>query len=341
MKILILALVLISYSIHSQNDVSLEEATLMKACSKHELLSCESLGAYYIKKENWEKSIILGEALCGRDMTLGCTYAGMAWLAKGKGREGNNFLTKACDKFEPFACRSLGRLMKTAGAEDLSHMYFKRACHYGLNEICSDLKKGKIIFTSFALDFLKKIKDDCSDTKLSSCSDRIKNLDSCSPPLTKHDCLLLPGFLSIYFRAKLMQSEAKFSLLSVVAAQKTLKNDPEIKRYSYDLEVVLKGYKPLNNYHYVFGFLKSCAGKVKSMSLELFPESYLNLSKSIATNIRTYYSQGQKSECYDLSGGFGAYAVANLDPLNPSRLDVWKINQDGNLIQVKDGLPIP
>ena len=335
MKLFFLLLMLIPYA-HSQ-----DEATLMKACSKHDLPACETLGAYYIKLENWDKAIIVGEALCVKDITIGCTYAGIAFLAIGKGKEGNTFLTKACDKFEPFACRSLGRLMKTSGEGNLSHLYFRRACHYGLKEICSELQKGKKIFSSAGLDFIKKIQEDCSDTHASACSDRLTLLSACSSPLTKEDCLLLPGHLSIFFRAKLMQSEAKFSLLSVVAAEKVLKNDPKVKRYSYDLVRVLKDYKPMNNYHYVFGFMHNCSGKAKSTSFELYPQSYQHLDPRSSSSIRGYFSKGKAGDCYDLSGGFEVFAVANLDPLNSKRLDVWKIDQDSNFIQVVDGLPLP
>jgi hypothetical protein len=176
MKFLVLFLIFFVYPAHSQNGVSPEEAALMKGCSKNDLPACETLGAYYIKKENWEKASILGKALCDKDLPIGCTYAGIALLNKGKAKEGNNALTKACDKFEPFACRSLGRLMKTAGEPDLSHMYFRRACHYGLTDICSDLKKGKVVFSTGGLDYIKKLQEECSDTQASICRERLASL---------------------------------------------------------------------------------------------------------------------------------------------------------------------
>jgi hypothetical protein len=341
MKIFLLILLCWSQSGFSQNDVRLDEVSLLKACSKHDLPACETLGAYYIKIENWEKANIVGVALCDKDRSIGCTYAGISLLAKGKASEGTNFLTKACDKFEPFACRSLGRLMKKNGEGNLSHLYFRRACHYGLKDVCSDLKKGKTIFSKEGLDFISKIQEDCADTQLSSCSDKLSSLSSCSKPLSKEDCQLIPGHLSIFFRAKLMQSEAKFSLLSVVASQKALKNDTKINTYSYDLSSVLKNYKPLANYHYVFGFMKACAPKEKTTSLELFPESHQSLDSRVSSNIRSFFLKGKTADCYNLTGGFEAFAVANLDPLNKNRLDVWKIDQDSNLIQVTDGLPRP
>jgi hypothetical protein len=336
MKLIILLLLVFIRHGHSQDEVS-----LMKGCSKNDIPACETLGAFYVKNEKWDKASILGKALCEKTSTLGCTYAGVSLLAQGKTKDGNNFLTKACDKFEPFACRSLGRLMKKVGEADLSHMYFRRACHYGLKDICSDLKKGKSIFSKGGLEFIKKLQEDCSDTKASSCSDRLASLDTCSTPLTKEDCVLLPGHLSIFFRAKLMQAEAKFSLLSIVAAQKLLKNDPKLKTYSYALDDVLKDYKPSMNYHYVFGFMKACAKKAKGNSLELFPQSYQNLDSRVESNIKSYFSKSKQGDCYNLTGGFEAYAVTNLDPLNSSSLDIWKIDQDGNLLQIKDGLPRP
>jgi hypothetical protein len=338
---IVLAFILIIHPAYSQNHVGAEESSLMKACTRHDLPSCETLGAYYIKKENWDKAIIVGKALCDKDLPLGCTYAGIALMAKGESKDGNKFLTKACDKFEPYACRSLGRLMKKVGEANLSHLYFRRACHYGLKEICGDLKKGKTIFSKAGLDFVKKTQEDCSDTQASTCTDKLATLASCSRPLTKEDCVLLPGHLSILFRAKLMQSEAKFSLLSLVASQKGLRNDPKVKSYSYDLSSVLKDYKPLNNYNYVFGFMKACSGKDTAISLELFPESYQNLSSRVSVNIRNYFLKGKAGDCFTLTGGFEAFAVANLDPLNQARMDVWKIDQNGNLIHVLDGLPIP
>lgn len=341
MKTILAFFIFFSHIAFSNSNVASEEAALMKACSNQDLPSCETLGAYYIKKESWEKASIVGKALCQKDLPLGCTYAGISLLASGSTKEGNNYLIKACDKFEPFACRSLGRLMKKAGEPDLSHLYFRRSCHYGLKEICSELKKGKTIFSKAGLDFIKKIQEDCNDTQSSSCSDRIALIGTCSAPLTRQDCNLLPGHLSVYFRAKLMQAEAKFSLLALVASEKKIKNDPNIKMYSYNLDDVLKDFEPLKNYIYVFGFQKSCSGKAKATSLDLFPRSYQNLSARVKVNMRNYFSKGKAGDCFILTGGFEAYAVANLDPLNQNRLDVWKIDQNGNLTQLTDGLPIP
>ena len=320
---------------------SQEEMALIKSCNNTNLPACETLGSYYIKKMDWAKGVIVGEALCAKDLAIGCTFAGTSLLGLGKGKEGNSYLTKACDKFEPYACRSLGRLMKKVGDSDLSHLYFRRACHYGLKEICSDLKRDKKILSSTGLDFLSKVKEDCADSQSSACSDRLSVLNTCTKPLSKEDCQLLPGYLSILFRAKLMQAEAKFSLTLLVAGEKALKIDPKIKAYSYDLALVLKDYKPQNYYHYVFGFMNSCSGQARSTSLSLFKDSYKNINSKSLLSIRHYFNTGKKSDCYDPAIGFEAFALASLDPLNPTRLDIWKMNYDGNLIQLMDGLPSP
>ncbi len=282
---------------------------------------------------------MLGQALCEKDVIIGCTFAGMSYLSQTKAKEGQKLLTMACDKFEPFACRSLGRLMKTAGQSSLSHLYFKRACYYGLKEICRDLSKGKSILSQSGNEFLGKIKLDCSDTKSSACSDRLNALQLCKAPLSKEDCVLLPGFLSIFFRAKLMQEEAKFQLNTLLAAEKKLKLDPKLKAYSFDLEVVMKGVPSQKLYHYVFGFNLPCSGEGTATSLELYRSSYQHMDSRSLMSIRKEFSKGKSSDCYDSQWGFEAFAVASLDPLHPEQLDIWKINQDGNLIQLKDGLP--
>ena len=81
MKRLLFCLILFVCPGYAQNNVGLEEAALMKTCTKNNLPACESLGAYYIKKENWEKATIVGKALCENEIALGCTYAGVAMLA--------------------------------------------------------------------------------------------------------------------------------------------------------------------------------------------------------------------------------------------------------------------
>src|SRR5687768_11514173 len=91
------------------------ENSLMQACGKRDLVACEKLGAFYLSKSDWERTLIVGETLCEKDLPTGCTFAGSALLGLGKIKEANQFLIKACDKFEPYGCRSLGRLMKKNG----------------------------------------------------------------------------------------------------------------------------------------------------------------------------------------------------------------------------------
>lgn len=289
---------------------------------------------------------MIGEMLCGKDIVMGCTFAGTSLLAMNKSKEGMSFLNKACDRFEPHACRSLGRLMKNSKESLLSYMYFRRACQYGLSEMCRNLNKPAKTYSTAGKDYLKKLKVTCADTKLSSCQDHLNLISTCAAPLTKEDCLLLPGELSIYFRGRLKQAEASLSLTGILAAQKLIKEAPNSKGYSYDLGMLLKNFKPLSQYDYVFGFMKACRKKYGerrwvTTSIELFPDSYQHLSRRVRANIIEYFENGKQDDCYDPRGGFAAFAVGNLDELNPKRLDVWKTNQDGNLMQVTDGLPEP
>ena len=312
----------------------------MQLCAKRDLVSCEKLATLYVKNEDWDNALLLGEALCGKDVLLGCTYSGMALLAKKNAKQGMKLLNLACDKFEPYACRSLGRIMKSSGNNDLSHIYFRRSCHFGLSEICRDLKKGKNVLSPAGADFIKKLKDDCSDTKASICSERLNLINKCSQPLLKQDCELLPGLLSIFFRSKLIQAEAKFLLTRVFVAEKKLKTDPKFKSYSFDLASVLKEKPSLENYHYVFGFLKACSGQGTSTSLELFPKSYEHMKPALIATIKSEWAKIKGKDCYDPKWGFEAYAVGSLDPLNPSHLDIWKINHDEDLILINDGSPL-
>ncbi len=322
------------------------ESSLLQSCKKADLVACEKLGAFYLSKESWSNSYMIGEMLCGKDVVMGCTFAGTSLLNMSKTKEGMSFLNKACDLFEPHACRSLGRLMKTNKESALSYIYLKRACQYGLDESCRGLTKPKDLYSNAGKDYLKKLKTECADTSLSSCQDHLALLGGCKEPLKKDDCLVLPGELSIYFRGKLKQAEAALSLTSILAAQKLLKDAPQSKGYSYDLGVVLKTFKPLSHYEYVFGFMKACRKKYGekkwiTTSLELFPDSYKHLSRRVRANIIDYFEKGKQDDCYDPKGGFQAFAVGNLDEMNPRRLDVWRTNQDGNLMQVTDGLPEP
>lgn len=322
----ILLIPLLGYSIRP------EEQSLLDACQKREPNGCEKLGAYYLARENWENSFVIGEALCKRDSIIGCTYAGTALLAQKKGKEGLSYLNKSCDKFEPFACRSLGRFFKEENG-NLSHLYFRRACHYGLEEVCRDLSKKRQLFTKMGDGFLKRLKDDCLDTTTSLCQDRLKEVESCPGPLTKEDCLLMPGYLSIWFRAKMMQIQAKLALTAMLAEQKKL------KAFSNNLEEVLKNFKHEEHHRYVMGFKKICADGKKPTTAELFPETYKDMNQNFMKSASKFFSEGKKDDCYKSGLGFEAFAAGNLDPVNPTKLDIWKINHDGNLIQISEGLP--
>ncbi len=309
-----------------------EEHVLMDSCQKREPNGCEKLGAYYLARENWENAQLIGEALCKRESLIGCTYAGTALLAQKKAKEGLVYLNKSCDKFEPFACRSLGRFVKK---EDglLSHLYFRRACHYGLDEVCRDLSKKKELFTKMGEGFLKKLKEDCSDSTTTLCQDRLKEVESCPGPLSKQDCLLMPGYLSIWFRAKMMQIQAKLALTTLMAEQKKLKT------FSNNLEEVLKNFKQGEHHRYVVGFKKFCAEGKKHTTVDIFPLVYQDMNEKFLNAASKFFSEGKKDDCYQSGLGFEAFAVGNLDPVNPMKLDIWKINQDGNLIQISEGLP--
>lgn len=324
-----------------------EELILQQLCSKGEIPACETLTAYYTKTSQWENAYSLGEALCKRDVMKGCTFAGTALLAKGKAKEGVSFLTKSCDGFEPYACRSLARLMKQNKEELTSYMYHKRACHYGLNESCKNLKTPKETYSAKGKEFLKKVLDDCDDPKSSSCQTSLVTLEKCSETLTANDCLLISGDLSIYFRAKLLQESAKLELMNIWNSQKAQKANPKQNRYSYDLKFLLQGQKSRNAYLYVFGFAKACTKKfekardVESTSLALYKNAYSEVSDRSKKNIAAFFYQGKSEDCYDPKFGYEAFAVANLDPLNHARLDIWKINTDGDLVQTQNGLPQP
>ena len=328
MKFFFLMFALIS----SSYAVRPEEQELLNACQRREENGCEKLGAYYLSRENWENSLVIGEALCKRDSLIGCTYAGTALLAQKKIKEGLQFLNKSCNGFEPFGCRSLGRFMKKENA-NLSHLYFRRACHYGLDEVCRDLSKKRELFSKMGDGFIRRLKSDCEDTTTTLCKDRLKEVEACPGPLTKEDCLLIPGYLSIWFRAKMMQIQAKLALSTILAEEK------KQKTFSNNLGEVLKDFKQTEHHRYVLGFRKFCAEGRKSNTAELFPETYKDLNPSFLKAASKFFSEGKKDDCYKEGLGFEAFAVGNLDPVNPTKLDIWKINHDGNLIQISDGLP--
>jgi hypothetical protein len=304
------------------------------------MLSCESLAALFLKNEKWENAQLLGDAICKKNIPVGCTIKGMSLLKNKNVSEGTRLLNLACDQFEPFSCRSLGRLMKSSGQKDLSHVYFRKACYFGLTEVCNDLQKNKKVLSDSGSLFLKKLSEDCSDTNSSMCREKLNSLQNCLKVLDEKDCAVLPSLLTIFFRAKLIQAEAKGILTQIIKGQKKLKKDKKNKQYSFDLSIVLKDFKNRDHYQYVFGFNKLCSGKAKATSIELYPKAYLKMSSKSLSSIKKEFNKGKKQDCYDSRWGFEAYAMASLDPLHPEHLDIWKINQDGNLIQINDGSPI-
>lgn len=343
MNILIILFLLLT----ATSFASTEESVLQKNCANNELVACENLSAYYLKVEKWDNALVIGDALCKKEVFKGCTFAGTALLAKGKTKEGFYYLTKSCDGFEPYACRSLGRLMKDAKELLAHYIYTKRACYYGLSESCKDLKKPKETFSKKGLDFLKEVSIDCDDSNSSSCKARLETLNDCRKQLSENDCLLIPGELSIYFRAKLIQKSATLALMNIVKSENALKETSTAKRYSYDLKEVLKNQKPLQSYFYVFGFSKACtkkfekAKKAESTSLAIYKDSYSLLNSRVIKNISAFFYKGKQDDCYDPKFGYEAFAVASLDPMNSGRLDIWKTNRDGNLIHLQNGLPLP
>jgi hypothetical protein len=229
--------------------------------------------------------------------------------------------------------------MKDAGKKDLSHLYFRRSCYYGLHEVCKTLQKGKKLLSSVAQDLVKRLPDDCTDPKSMACQDKLALINKCTPPLSKDDCELLPGVLSIFFRAKMVQAEAKVLLNSILMSEKKIKQDPKINSYSFDIEFVLKNTPAQPLYYYVFGFMKACAGSKKANSLELYPEAYEHLTSEALKSIKSEFSSYKSKDCYDPRWGLEAYAISQLDPLRPSKLDIWKINHDGNIMHLREGLP--
>jgi hypothetical protein len=320
-----------------------DEATLSQRCSNKEISACEKLGALYLGRSDWEKSYIIGEALCENEQGSGCTLAGSSRLAQGKIKEGHDLLVKACDHFDALGCRSVARLMVKADEKALARMYFKRACHYGLSEICDEIKKHGSDISAAARELLTNLDKDCKDTKSTNCHDHLSTIKNCALPLNRLDCQLLAGHLATYFRAKLLQAEARALLLLVHGQQKLLK---EKGSYTYDLHLVIKESDKVKGKRYVVGLMKECGkkyvkGNVRTSTLGLYPSSYRHIEGHIQESIFDYFGKGSASDCYDPKSGYEAYAVASLDPVNTKRLDVWKIDQDQRIENVVDGLPLP
>lgn len=323
------------------------ETKLVEDCRKRELISCEKLAELYFSRSDWKNAFLISEALCQKESAPGCLIAGSSLLAQGQIKEGKRFLEKACDKFEPLACRSLGRLLLKADEKDLANMNFRRACHFGLKDLCSDYKNVKLPFSQAALTLLEQLQNDCKDTKSTSCTSHFNTIAVCEKPLASLDCQLLAGHLTVYFRARMLQEEAKLLLLTLHSQEKKLKETLNPPSYSYNLSLALKETEPLQRANYVYGFKHACtkkyvlSRKATSLSLETSPKAYSHLSTRTKANVTAYFKKGSGDDCYSSKVGYEAYAVANLDPLNPTRLDVWRIDQDQRLTLVQDGLPLP
>jgi hypothetical protein len=330
-----LTLSLKTFAASSEND-------LAKACVEKDLTSCLELTAKFMKVSRWGEAFALGDALCKKDVLMGCTYAGTAAIAKGSAKVGFELLSKACDGFEPFACRSLADIAKKNREDKMRYMYQKRACYYGLSESCKELNKPTGFYSLKGQDILKSILVDCENTNSSSCKAQLENLAKCPDPLTKEDCFFIPGDLSIVFRAKLIQDVAKLILIKVFAAQKIYKENT--KRFSYDLSALMQDKKDLTASKYVFGFQIACTKKyenkkAQSTSLGVNPQGYQDFAANTKRSIMTFFKKEKDADCYDPRLSFDAFAVGKLDPLNPTELDIWKINRDGNIIHVQNGLP--
>jgi hypothetical protein len=319
-----------------------KESELLKKCGPKDLDACLELTAQFIKSSRWSDAYAMGDALCKKDVLKGCTYAGTAAILKGSAKVGFDLLSKACDGFEPFACQSLADIAKKTHEEKMRYMYQKRACYNGLSESCKDLSKPTNLYSSHGQEFYKKILADCEITNSASCKAELQNLTKCPAPLTKEDCFLIPGDLSIVFRAKLIQDVGKLTLLKILAAQKNYKATK--KRFTYDLSSLMHDKKEFLSSKYVFGFQVACTKKfenqkAQSTSMGASPHTYQNLSDQTKRNILATFKKEKGDDCYDPSLGFEAYAVGKLDPLNPNEVDVWKINNNGDIIQIQNGLP--
>jgi hypothetical protein len=321
-----------------------KELLLKAACLKSDLSSCEALAAYYIEVRSWDKAYLVGEALCEKESSKGCTFAGTALISQGKAGDGVAYLTKGCDGLEPFACLSLSRIMERSKEKELALMYKRRSCFYGLSKSCQNLKFTQELFSKGAKSYFGQIMESCDDTSSPLCRDKLKTLNNCPSPLTKKDCLLLPGELSIQFRAKLIQESAKLHLLQIQILQEEFRKSSK-GRYSYDLKKILKSKRWKPRSPYVFGFQKACATyhekKTSAVhtTLALEEDVYKDLSPRTKRNIIAFFGQENGRDCYDPKIGYEAYAVGNLDPFHSAKLDIWKINRDGNILQLKSGLP--
>jgi hypothetical protein len=317
-------------------------SSTLNKCKANDLNSCLELTAQFMQQSRWADAYSIGEALCKKDVFKGCTYAGTSAIAKGSAKIGFDLLSKACDGFEPYACQALADIAKKSKEDKMRYMFQKRACYNGLSESCKNLNKPANLYSSKALEFYKKLLSDCEVTSDTSCKTALGTLSKCPEPLTKEDCFLMPGDLSIVFRAKLIQDMGKLTLLKVLAAQKKVKETN--KRYTYDLSSLLPNEQGVASSKYVFGFQVACTKKyenekAQSTSMGVHPEVYKNFSEQTKRTIIGFFKKKNSDDCYEPSLGFQAFAVGKLDPLDPLILDVWRINMAGDMIQVQDGLP--
>ena len=317
------------------------EKELLKKCGQNDFDACLSLTGQFMRSSRWGDAYALGDALCKKDVVKGCTYAGTAAIARGQAKIGFDLLSKSCDSFEPFACQSLADIARKSREDKMRYMYQKRACYNGLSESCNDLNKPNNLYSSSGQEFLKRTLSDCEVTNSASCKTQLGIIAQCPEPLTKEDCFLMPGDLSIVFRAILIQDMAKLILLNMLAAQKIHKETH--KRFTYDLTALVENKKELASSKYVFGFQVACTTKFEnkksqSTSLGVNPRSY-SFADSTKRTILSFFKKEKSDDCYDPHLGFAAYAVGKLDPLNPTKLDIWKINREGDIIQVQNGLP--
>jgi hypothetical protein len=318
------------------------EKELLKKCHAQDLEACLELTGHFTSRGRWDEALAMGSVLCKKNMQRACTYAGTAALAKGAAKIGYDLLSLACDGFEPFACQSLSDIAKKTREEKMRYSYQKRACYFGLSTSCKDLRKPNNFYSSKGQDHLTKLISDCESTDSESCKVQLHGLAQCPEPLTKEDCFFIPGDLSIVFRAKLIQKVAKLVLIEMLAAEKNhLKSKG---RYTYDFSTLNSDKKSLTSSKYVIGFQIGCTkkyedGKAQSTSLGVYPQEYQSFSEQTKRTIMAFFKKEKGDACFNPSVGFKAYAVGKLDPLNPTKLDIWNIDKDGELYQVQNGLP--
>ena len=86
MKLILWLCLVLNFTAYSQVEIP-EETFLLQGCGKQDLLACEKLGAYYLSKSEWEKANMIGEALCKKDVAMGCTSVSYTHLTLPTNRE--------------------------------------------------------------------------------------------------------------------------------------------------------------------------------------------------------------------------------------------------------------